>query len=47
MRGVAGTQPMRAAVHITRHGAQIIFGDLSPYLTYGLVKGETLIEDNQ
>ncbi len=32
--GVAGSQPMSTAVHITWHGAQINFGDLSPYLTY-------------
>jgi hypothetical protein len=34
-RGVAGSQPMRTAVNITWHGAQINFGDLTPYLTYG------------
>jgi hypothetical protein len=33
-RGVAGSQPMRTAVHITWHGAQINFGDPTPYLTY-------------
>ncbi len=27
---------MSTAVHITWHGAQINFGDLPPYLTYGL-----------
>ncbi len=32
--GVAGSQPMSTAVHITWHGAQINFGDLTPYLTY-------------
>ncbi len=32
---VAGSQPMRTAVHITWHGAQINHGDLTPYLTYG------------
>ncbi len=32
--GVAGSQTMRTAVHITCHGAQINFGDLTPYLTY-------------
>jgi hypothetical protein len=32
--GVAGSQPMSTAVHITRHGAQINFGDLPKYLTY-------------
>ncbi len=32
--GVAGSQPMCTAVHITWHGAQINFGDLPPYLTY-------------
>ncbi len=32
--GVAGSQPMSTAVHITWHGAQINFGDLPPYLTY-------------
>ncbi len=31
-----GSQPMRTAVHITWHGAQMNFGDLTPYLTYGL-----------
>ncbi len=33
--GGCGSQPMRTAVHITWHGAQINFGDLAPYLTYG------------
>ncbi len=33
--GVAGPQPMSIAVHITWHGAQIYFGDLPPYFTYG------------
>ncbi len=33
--GVARSQPMRTAVHSTWHGAQINFGDLTPYLTYG------------
>ncbi len=33
--GVAGSQPMSTAVHITWHGAQINSGDLPPYLTYG------------
>ncbi len=32
--GVAGSQLMKTAAHITRHGAQINFGDLTPYLTY-------------
>ncbi len=32
---VAGSQPMSKAAHITWHGAQINFGDLSPYLTNG------------
>ncbi len=32
---VAGSQPMRTAVHITWHGAQTNFGDLTPHLTYG------------
>jgi hypothetical protein len=32
--GVAGPQPMRTAVLITGHGAQINFGYLNPYLTY-------------
>jgi hypothetical protein len=31
---IAGSQPMSTAVHITWHGAQINFGDLTPYLTY-------------
>ncbi len=31
---VAGSHPMRTAVHITWHGAQKNFGDLTPYLTY-------------
>ncbi len=35
---VVGSQPMSAAVHITWHGAEINFGDLTPYLTYA-VKG--------
>jgi hypothetical protein len=33
--GVAGSQPVRTAMRITWHGAQINFGDLTPYLTYG------------
>ncbi len=32
--GVAWSQPMSTAVHITWHGSQINFGDLPPYLTY-------------
>jgi hypothetical protein len=32
--GVAGSQPMRTAVH-NAHGAQINFGYLTIYLTYG------------
>jgi hypothetical protein len=42
---VAGSQPMRTAVRITWHGAQINFEDLTPYLTYayrpldGTIKG--------
>jgi hypothetical protein len=31
---VAGSHPMSTTVYITRHGAQINFGDLPPYLTY-------------
>jgi hypothetical protein len=38
--GCEGSQPKSTAVHITWHGAQINFGDLPPYLTYGS-KGET------
>ncbi len=33
--GEWGSQPMRTALHITWHGAQINFGDPTPYLTYG------------
>ncbi len=33
---VAGSQPIGTALHITWHGAQINFGDLTPYLTYAL-----------
>ncbi len=32
-RGVAGSQPIRTAVHITWHGATNL-GDITPYLTY-------------
>ncbi len=32
--GVARSQPMSTAVHITWHGAQINFGDKTPYLTF-------------
>ncbi len=32
--GLAGSQPMSTALHITWHGAQINCGDLPPYLTY-------------
>jgi hypothetical protein len=35
--GVAGSQPMSTAVHITWHGAQINLGDLPQYLTYGFI----------
>jgi hypothetical protein len=31
--GAAGSQPLSTALHM--HGAQINFGDLTPYLTYG------------
>jgi hypothetical protein len=34
--GIVGSQPMSTAVHITWHGAQINFGDLTPYLTYAI-----------
>jgi len=34
---VAGYQPMRTAVHITGHRAQINFGGLTPYLTYACI----------
>jgi hypothetical protein len=37
--GGAGSQPMSTAGHITRHGAQINFGDLPPYITNVKVKG--------
>jgi hypothetical protein len=37
--GVAGSQPMSTAV-----GAQINFGDLTPYLTYGMQQGATTAE---
>jgi hypothetical protein len=37
---VAGSQPMSKAVRIMWHGAQINFGDLTPYLTYDLVEYE-------
>jgi hypothetical protein len=29
-----GSLPMSTSVHMTRHGAQINFGDLPPYLSY-------------
>ncbi len=42
--GVVGSQPMRTAVHITWHGAQINFGDLTPYLgTYGILPRYNLV----
>ncbi len=34
--GIVGSQPMSAAVHITWHGAQMNFRDLTTYLTYGV-----------
>jgi hypothetical protein len=37
--GVAGSQPMRTAVHITWHGAQINCGDLTPYLIHACAGG--------
>ncbi len=40
--GVAGSQPMSTAVHITGHGAQINFGDLPPYLTYARTCSEEI-----
>ncbi len=42
--GVAGSQPMSTAVHIMWHGAQINFGDLTPYLTYGWIKYWNIVE---
>ncbi len=42
--GVAGSQPMSTAVHITWHGAQINFGDLPSYLTYAYSTGDWLIQ---
>ncbi len=33
--GGAVTQPKITAMHILWHGAQINFGDLPPYKTYG------------
>jgi hypothetical protein len=45
MGGVAGSQPMSTAVQCTMYiGSQINFGDLTPYLTYGLYmrKGNAL-----
>jgi hypothetical protein len=41
--GVAGSQPMSTAVHITLHGAQINFGYLPPYLTYGVYQGRSIM----
>ncbi len=40
----AGPQPMRTAVHITWYGAQINFGDLTPYLTHGHRYWETIVD---
>jgi hypothetical protein len=34
--GVAGSQTMSTAVH-KAHGAQINFGELTPYLSYGAI----------
>ena len=47
MRGDCGDSANEhsCAHHVT--WSPINFGDLTPYLTYGLVGGETLIEDNQ
>jgi hypothetical protein len=36
---VAAPQPISTAVHITSHGAQIDFGDLTPYVTYAPILG--------
>jgi len=47
--GDAGSQPMRTAMHITWHGAQINFGELPPYLTYGSarnIKESLVCEDS-
>ncbi len=41
--GIAGSQPKSKAVHITWHGAQINFGYLTPYLTYGLTVSPSLL----
>ncbi len=44
-KGVAGSQPMSTAVHITWPGAQINIGDLPLYLTYDLYQsgGKNLV----
>jgi hypothetical protein len=43
LRQLAGPQPMSTALHITWHRAQINFGDLPPYLTYGYNKFKGLV----
>jgi hypothetical protein len=40
--GGAGSQPMSTSVH-NAHVAQIYFGDLTPYLTYGYYYGQLYI----
>jgi hypothetical protein len=41
MRGYEGSHPKSTPVLITGHGAQINFGDLTPYLTYGVREGDS------
>jgi hypothetical protein len=41
--GIAGSQPMNTAVHITWHGTQINFEDLPLYLTYGALTFSVLL----
>jgi hypothetical protein len=40
--GVAGSQPMSTAVHMTLYGAQNNFGDQPPYLTYSVTPWRNL-----
>jgi hypothetical protein len=45
-RGVAGSQPMSTAEYSCTYGAQINFGDLTPYLTYGPIHVISLLLTN-
>ncbi len=40
--GIVGSRPMRTAVHITGHGSQMNFGDLTPYFNLWALRAGTI-----